>query len=534
ETGFRVYNLFIKDLRTGQLLTDRAEDVGSVFWAADNETLFFSTKDPAKRPYRIYRHVLGAAGNDLLHEEKDERFSVYGWRTRSKKYLIFVMGSLTSTEIRYLPADKPMEQWKTIVERKAEREADLDHHGDQFFIRVNDTGRNFRLVSAPVNAPDYKNWTEVVPHRAEVMLEAVDCFAGHYIVSERSDGLPRLRVVRFENGEAHEVAFPEPVYSASLSVNAEWNTNLLRYSYESFITPLSVYDYNMDLRERKLLKRTEVLGNYDPSLYASERTYATAEDGTKIPISIVYKKGFKKDGKAPMYLHGYGAYGASYDVGFSSNSLSLLDRGFSEAIAHIRGGGEMGKSWHDQGRMMNKINTFTDFIASAEFLVENKYTSKDRLAVEGGSAGGLLMGVITNMRPDLFRVVVNRVPFVDVINTMGDASIPLTAAEFEEWGNSNNKEEYVYMKRYCPYTNIAAKKYPTLLVTTSWNYSQVMYWEPSKYVAKLRSMKTDKNPLIFKINMGGGHGGSSGRYDKLREKAFEYAFVLDQIGQAEQ
>jgi oligopeptidase B len=284
----------------------------------------------------------------------------------------------------------------------------------------------------------------------------------------------------------------------------------------------------MGKKTSTLLKRTEVLGGYDPNNYASERVYATAKDGTKIPISIVYKKGFEKNGKAPMLLHGYGAYGANYDVEFNSNSLSLLDRGFSEAIAHIRGGGEMGKQWHNEGRMMNKINTFTDFIAAAEYLVANGYTSSRRLAAEGGSAGGLLMGVITNMRPDLFRVVVNRVPFVDVINTMGDASIPLTAAEFEEWGNSNKKEEYLYMKQYCPYTNIAAKKYPSILVTTSWNDSQVMYWEPSKYVAKLRSHKTDRNPLLFKINMGGGHGGSSGRYDKLRETALQYAFVIDQ------
>jgi len=530
DTGFRVYSLFVKDLRTGKLLADHAEDVSSIFWAADNKTLFFTTKDPAKKPYRLYRHVLGAKDHDLLYEEKDERFSVYGWRTRSKQYMIFALGSLTSTELRYLAADRPMEEWKTLAERKPEREVDVDHHDDQFFIRVNDTGRNFRLVSAPVNSPEEKNWKEVIPHRPDVMLESANCFADYYVLSERKDALPHIRVVSFKTGESHEVDFPEPVYVAYLSANDEWNTNLLRYGYESLITPESIYDYNMDSGQSTLMKRKEVLGNYDPKNYTSERLYATAKDGTKIPISIVYKKGFEKNGKAPLYLHGYGAYGANYDVEFSSNSLSLLDRGFSEAIAHIRGGGEMGKPWHDQGRMMNKMNTFTDFIAAAEFLVDNKYTSKDRLAIEGGSAGGLLMGGVTNMRPDLFRVVVNRVPFVDVINTMGDASIPLTAAEFEEWGNSNKKDEYLYMKQYCPYTNVAAKEYPALLVTTSWNDSQVMYWEPTKYVAKLRSLKTDKNPLIFKINMGGGHGGSSGRYDKLRETALIYAFVLDQAG----
>ena len=326
------------------------------------------------------------------------------------------------------------------------------------------------------------------------------------------------------------MAFPEPVYTASLSTNAEWDTPVLRYSYQSMVTPSSIYDYNVKTREQKLMKKQEVLGGYDQSQYTSERLWATAKDGTKVPISIVYKRTLKKDGTAPLLLYGYGSYGANNSATFSSNRLSLLDRGFVFAVAHIRGGGEMGTKWHDQGRMMNKMNTFTDFIACAEHLIENKYTSSQRLVIEGGSAGGLLMGAVTNMRPDLFKAVLNHVPFVDVLNTMLDSSLPLTAAEFEEWGNPQNKTEYEYMKQYCPYTNITAKDYPSMLVKTSFNDSQVMYWEPAKYVARLRATKTDHNPLIFVINMGGGHSGSSGRYDRLREIALDYAFMLDQMG----
>jgi oligopeptidase B len=529
-TGFRVYKLQVKDLRTGKMLPDTADDVGSVTWAADNKTLFYSTKDPAKRSYRMYRHVLGAEKSDLLYEEKDERFSVYGYRTRSKDYLVMHVGSLTTTELRVLNADEPQSEWKMIVPRKQDREADLDHHGDQFYLRVNDTGRNFRLISAPVDATEEKNWKEVVPHREDVMLQGVNFFANHYVLSERKDGLQQIRIVDLKSDKSHSIEFPEPVYAAFLSVNEEWDTPLLRYSYQSMVTPSSIYDYNVNTREQKLLKQEEVLGGYDSSLYQSERLWATATDGTKVPISIVYKKTLKKDGSAPLLLYAYGSYGSSNTASFSSNRLSLLDRGFAYAVAHIRGGGEMGTKWHDQGRMMNKMNTFTDFIACAEYLIGEKYTSKDKLVIEGGSAGGLLMGVVTNLRPDLFKAVVNHVPFVDVINTMLDPSVPLTVAEFEEWGNPQKKEEYDYIKQYCPYTNLAAKDYPALLVKTSFNDSQVMYWEPAKYVARMRALKTDKNPLIFVINMGGGHSGSSGRYDKLREYAYNYAFMLDQVG----
>ena len=529
ETGFRVYNLFIKDLRTGKLLPDRADDVGSVFWAADNKTLFHITKDSAKRSYRLYRHVLGSKTSDLLYEEKDARFNLYGWRTRSEKYLIAVSGSSTTTEIQFLRADQPMTDWKVLVARKENRELNVDHHDEHFYIRVNDTGQNFRLVKVPVESVAEENWKEVIAQKPDVMLESVDCFADYYVLSERKNGFPQIRIVNFKTGDSHNIEFPEPVYSAYLSYNPEWKTNLLRYNYESFVTPDSLFDYNMETRQKTLLKQTEVLGWYDPKQYTSERLYATAKDGTKIPISIVYKKGFKGDGKAPMLLHGYGSYGASYDVGFSSNSLSLLDRGFSEAIAHIRGGGEFGKEWHDAGRLLNKMNTFTDFITVAEYLFANHYTSKEKLAIEGGSAGGLLMGGVTNMRPDLFKVVINRVPYVDAIITMLDETIPLVTGDFAEFGNPKIKEQYEYMKRFSPIDNLEAKEYPAILVQTSFDDSQVMYWEPAKYVAKLRTLKTDKNPLLFITNMTGGHGGSSGRYDRLKDTALSYAFILDQL-----
>lgn len=530
STGFRVYNLQIKNLRTGEMLADHAEDVGSVFWASDNRTLFYTTKDAAKRSYRLYRHVLGSDKYDLLYEEKDERFNVYGGRTRSKAYLMAYSSSLTTTEARYLSANTPLNEWKLLVARKPERELDIEHHGDQFYIRVNDTGKNFRLVSAPVSDPSESNWKELVPQRTDVMLEGIDCFANHYALYERKEGLQQISITDFKTGKSHYLEFPEPVYTVFASTNREWNTNLLRYSYQSLVTPSSIYDYEVSARRSVLLKQNEVLGGYDATQYNSERIYATAKDGTRIPISLVYKKGFKLNGSAPMLLYAYGSYGASSFPAFSSNRLSLLDRGFVYALAHIRGGGDLGKAWHEQGRMLTKMNTFTDFIACAEHLIAQKYTAKERLVIEGGSAGGLLMGAVTNLRPDLFKAVLSHVPFVDVINTMLDESLPLTVAEFEEWGNPKKKEEYDYIKQYCPYTNLAAKNYPAILVKTSFNDSQVMYWEPAKYVAKLRALKTDHNPLLFVINMGAGHGGASGRYDRLREIALDYAFMLQQVG----
>jgi oligopeptidase B len=533
-TGFRQFTLRIRDLRTGKDLPDTREKVVSFDWMADNKTLFYTVEDHAKRSARVYRHRLGETEAPLIYDEKDERFNVYVGRSRSDAYLFLNSGSLTTSEIRYLPAGEPDGAFKLIAERVPDQQYRADHRGDLFYITVNDTGRNFRLVTAPVASPGRESWKELVPHRPDVMLSAAYLFQDYMVLFERENALEQLGVHSFKTGETHRISFPEPVYSAFPSGNAEFDTAAFQFSYQSFITPSSVFDYDMGKRERKLLKQTEVLGGYDPSQYASERIYATAPDGVKIPVSLVYRKDVPRDGKAALYLTAYGSYGAPSSVFFSSSILSLLDRGVVFAMAHIRGGGDMGKTWHDQGRMLSKKNTFTDFIAAAEHLVARKYGSKDRLVIQGGSAGGLLMGAVTNMRPDLFKAVISNVPFVDVINTMLDPSLPLTVAEFEEWGNPKNKAEYEYMKTYCPYTNIAAKSYPAILVTTSLNDSQVMYWEPAKYVARMRATKKDGNPLLLKTNMAGGHGGSSGRYDRLREVAFQYAFLLWQVGLADE
>jgi len=535
-TGFRQYNLFVKDLRAGQISEKIAERVTSVAWANDNKTLFYGQEDDVtKRSNKIFRHALGSGLHDLLFEEKDELYNTGVGKTRSKGYIVVSSTSSTTSEMRFLPADKPGGELKLFLPRKENHEYYIDHLGDNFYIRTNDQGKNFRLVIAPVGDPAPKNWKEIIPHRKDVMLEDVDCYAGHYIAVERENGLPKFLVTDLKSGKSHEVEFPEPVYVAYPGPNAEFNTTNFRYSYESFITPNSVYDYDVVTRKRELRKQQPVLGGYHPEFYKSERVYATASDGVKVPISIVYKKELRSDGQrpqnSPMLLEGYGSYGISNDVDFSSNRLSLLDRGVVFGIAHIRGGGEMGKEWHDTGKMMVKKNTFTDFITAADYLVNIKYTSKDRLIITGGSAGGLLMGAVTNMRPDLFKAVVTYVPFVDVMNTMLDASLPLTVGEYLEWGNPNEKPAYDYMRSYSPYENIEKKAYPTMLVRTSLNDSQVMYWEPAKYVARLREMKTDNNLLLFKIKLEpGGHGGASGRYDRLRDMAFDYAFILGQFG----
>jgi oligopeptidase B len=529
-TGFREYALHVKDLRSGQVLPDTVEKVMSVGWAKDNKTLFYTTPDKAKRSYRLHRHVIGTAAHDLLYEEKDERFSVYVSRSRSKDYLWMEIGSLTASEVRYLPSDQPAGEWKLVAGREVDHQYDVDHRGDLFYIRTNKDGRNFALATAPVTNPAKSNWTVVVPHRPDVMLQGVILFKNHLVLAERQDALPQLRVTNLISNDTHRIAFPEPVYSAFPTPTPEFDTNVLRYSYQSFIKPNSVFDYDMDKKEAKLLKQTEVLGGYDATQYASERIQATASDGTKVPVSIVYRKGLKKDGTAPLYLTAYGSYGSSSNVTFSSNRLSILDRGAVYALAHIRGGGDLGKPWHDQGRMMKKKNTFTDFIACAEHLVAQKFGAQNRLVVEGGSAGGLLMGAVVNLRPDLFKAVISHVPFVDVINTLSDETLPLTVGEFEEWGNPAKKDEYDYIKTYDPYTNLAAKAYPSMLVKTSLHDSQVMYWEPAKYVARLRTLKTDANPLLLKTNMAAGHGGSSGRYDRLKEVAFDYAFMFWQMG----
>ncbi|HEY3024937.1 MAG TPA: S9 family peptidase [Pyrinomonadaceae bacterium] len=533
-TGYRQYRLQIKDLRTGQLLPESFERVGNVAWATDNKTIFFTTEDAVtKRSDKFFRHVLGAGKTDLIFEEKDELFDIGAGRTRDKAVIFVGSESKTSTEYRYLPANMPTAELKVISPREPDHEYDIDHRGKLFYIRTNKGAKNFRVVTAPDSNPAQQNWKEFIAHRPAVKIEAVDPFAAHLVLSEWENGLQRLEIFDFKTHKTRRIEFPEPVYAASLSQNHEFNTATVRYNYQSLVTPSSVFDYDMNTRKATLLKETEVPGGFNKANYQSERLFAKASDGTLIPLSMVYRKGTKLDGSAPLLLYGYGSYGISISPTFSSNRLSLLDRGVIYVIAHIRGGGELGEEWRDAGRMMKKMNTFTDFISSAEYLIKQKYTSSDRLVIQGGSAGGLLMGAVVNMRPDLFKAVVAQVPFVDVLNTMLDATLPLTTSEYIEWGNPNEKPAFEYMRTYSPYDNVAAKDYPTMLVKVSLNDSQVPYWEGAKLVAKLREMKTDQNPLLLKVNMGAGHGGSSGRYDALKDVAFDYAFMLWQMGLAE-
>jgi oligopeptidase B len=544
-TGFRQYTLQIKDLRTNELLPLRVERVTSAAWSSDNRTLFYVVEDEVtKRSHQLYRHVLGSSHPDtLLFEEKDERFRIDVERSRSGAYLFLVSNSHTTSENYFLRADRPSGEFQLIHPRKDEHEYYVDHHpgsasdpaGGIFFIRTNDNGRTFRLMTAPAVDPVRSRWHEVIPNRHSVMLAGIAAFRSHLVLVEREAGLPHLRIVDLTREAtsaleaSRRISFAEPAYNAALGANPEFDTRFVRFTYESFITPRSVYDLEIETDNRTLRKQQPVLGGYDPSLYGSERLHTTAADGTKIPISVVYRHDTPRDASAPLLLYGYGSYGISMPVSFSSNRLSLLDRGMIFAIAHIRGGGELGKPWHDAGRMHRKMNTFTDFIACAEDLIALGFAAKNRLIIEGGSAGGLLMGAVANLRPDLFRAVVSHVPFVDVLNTMLDPTLPLTVGEYEEWGNPQRAEDYFYMKSYCPYTNLARKDYPAMLVKTGLNDSQVMYWEPAKYVAKLRTLKTDGNVLLLKTNMGAGHGGASGRYDYLREIAFDYAFVLNEL-----
>jgi oligopeptidase B len=531
NTGYRQYVLQVKDLRTGQLFPERIERVNSVVWATDSKTLFYVTEDAVtKRKDKFFRHVLGSDKNDLVYEEKDELFDLDVGRSRDKEIVFLHALSKTSVEARYMRANEPNGTLKVILPRQPEHEYDVDHRNNTFYIRTNKGAKNFRIVTAPVNDPSEKNWKEFVAHKPAVKLESISLFANHAVLSEWENGLEQLEVVDFKTDKRHRIKFPEPVYSAELSTNHEFDTSVVRYGYNSLVTPFSIFDYDMNTGQATLLKQVEVPGGFDRTNYKSERVFATAADGTKVPLSIVYRKGVKLDGSAPLLLYGYGSYGISIEPTFSSNRLSLLDRGVIFAIAHIRGGGELGEEWRQAGRMMNKMNTFTDFIASAEALIKMKYTSKDRLVIQGGSAGGLLVGAVSNMRPDLFKAVVSYVPFVDVLNTMLDASLPLTTSEYIEWGNPNEKPAFEYMKTYSPYDNIAKKDYPAMLVKVSVNDSQVPYWEGAKLVARLRTMKTDKNPLLLKVNFGAGHGGASGRYDALRETAFDYAFMLWQMG----
>jgi oligopeptidase B len=537
-TGFRQYTLHIKNLETGETLAGEVERVGSVVWAADNQTLFYTVEDEEqKRQFQLWRHTRCTphAIDVLVYQDNDERFNLGVGRTRDGEYLVMESASHTTTESWYLPAADPRGEFRLISLRQDEHEYSIDHRNGLWFIRTNDRGRNFRLVTAPTETPGQKHWVERIPHRDSVMLEDVDLFSGFFVACEREDGLPRLRLWQFsgkgpEAAQSGEIAFPEPAYSAQPHINRIFETTNFRYAYQSLVTPSSVFECDVASGSSTLLKQLEVPGGFDRALYASERVHATAPDGVQVPVSLVYRKDKREAGKNPLYVYGYGSYGYSLPLGFSSNRLSLLDRGIVMAYAHIRGGSDLGEPWHDAGKMLVKRNTFTDFIASVEHLTAAGYGDPARVAIEGGSAGGLLMGAVVNMRPQLFRAVVSHVPFVDVMNTMLDASLPLTVPEYEEWGNPNESVYFSYMLSYSPYDNLKAASYPSMLVKTSLHDSQVMYWEPAKYVAKIRTLKTDQNPLLLVTNMQAGHGGSSGRYDYLKEIAFDYAFLLRELG----
>jgi oligopeptidase B len=538
NTGFRQYTMHVRDLRTGDDLADTAERVGSMAWAADSKTLFYTTEDEVtKRHDHLFRHRLGdAATKDfVVYEEKDERFNIGVGKTRDGKFLMMEAGSHTTSECRFLAADTPEGEFTVIAPRVDEQEYSVDHRGGLFYIRTNDVGKNFRVVTAAVDKAGREFWKELIPLDGDAPLEDFEVFATFCISARRRLGLPTLTVTQFAAdgalGVPKEIEFPEPVYAAGAHANPEFETEAFRYSYQSLVSPASVYEYDVKVGTSELLKQQEVPGGFDSARYASERVWVAAEDGVKVPVSVVYRRDlFKKNRTNPLYLYGYGSYGYPLPIGFSGSRLSLLDRGVVIAYAHIRGGGEMGDSWHDAGKMMVKRNTFTDFIATAEQLVVQRYGAADRVAIEGGSAGGLLMGAVVNMRPELFRAVLSHVPFVDVMNTMLDASLPLTVAEYEEWGNPNEAEAFAYMRSYSPYDNLKAGDYPAMLVKTSLNDSQVMYWEPAKYVARLRTLKKNDTPLLLHINMDAGHGGASGRYDYLKEIAFDYAFLLRELG----
>lgn len=532
-TGSEQYTLCVKDLSTDSLLPDKISNTYySVEWANDNQTLFYNILDEAKRPYKVFRHTLGTdPGEDVLvYHEEDERFFLDIKKSKSKKYLFFVLESQVTSEVRYLDANNPTGRFEVIHPREHEHEYSVYHQGDRFLILTNDQAKNFRLMEAPITGPSRDNWKEFIPHREEVKLEYLDVFRDYLVVYERVNGLKKIRVMDLTKVTDYHLDFDEPVYVIYGGFNPDFNSTKLRFTYMSMITPRTVYDYDMVKKTKELKKQKEVLGGYDSSLYQTERIYATASDGKKVPMSILYNKRMEKNGKNPVYLYGYGAYGSTMDPYFSSNRFSLINRGFVFVIAHIRGGGYLGRSWYEDGKLLRKKNSFSDFISCAEHLIAEKYASPEHLVISGGSAGGLLIGAVVNMRPELFKAVVADVPFVDVVNTMLDPTIPLTVIEFEEWGNPADNAHYDYMKTYSPYDNVEAKDYPHLLITAGLNDPRVQYWEPTKWTAKLRAKKTDSNILLLKTNMGAGHGGPSGRYDYLKEIAFEYAFILDVLG----
>ena len=531
--GSEEYTLRVRDLAAGADLPDELLNVAGTAWASDNTTFFYVTLDAAKRPYKAFRHKLGATQADdaLVHHEADERFFVSVGRSRSERFVFLDCDSKTTSESRFVAADAPTAEFRMIQPRVQDLEYSVEDHGDDFYIVTNaDGATNFKIVRAPIASPEKSHWADFAPYNAAVKIDGLDAFKDHMVIRERQGGTRHLRVHTFATNESARIEFPESVYTVFAGENPEFDTATFRFNSQSMTTPSSVFDYDVKTGKRELKKKTEVLGGYDESQYVAERIYATAPDGVRVPISLVYRKGLQRNGANPTLLYGYGSYGAPMDPTFASNRVSLLDRGFVYAIAHIRGGGEMGRTWYDDGKLMKKRNTFTDFIACAEKLIEQKFTRPEKLAIQGGSAGGLLMGAVTNMRPDLFKCVVAQVPFVDCVNTMLDASLPLTVTEYEEWGNPNDPAAYDYMMTYSPYENVEAKDYPAILALAGLNDPRVSYWEPAKWIAKLRKLRSDTDLTLLKTNMGAGHGGASGRFDRLREVALEYAFILDQLG----
>jgi oligopeptidase B len=535
NTGFRQYTLAVKNLETGDLLQETAERVGSVVWTPDSATLFYSTEDEqTKRNDRVFRKALGAQPVEVFHEA-DERFNLGVGRTRDRKYLLLEAGSHTTSETWFLDATDFKGQFRVVAERLDDEEYDVDHREGFFYIRTNHKAEQFRLMRTPVTATGRENWVELLAEQKDAPLEDVDLFRRFFVASYRERGLPLMRVFTLSKEgfpeQTNDIRFPDPAFEANGEVNKDFEATTYRYAYQSLVRPPSVFEYDLQTGTSTLLKEHQVPGGFDASLYASERLWFAASDGTQVPVSLVYRRDkFDKDGLSPLYVYGYGSYGYALPLGFGVSRLALLDRGIVMAYAHIRGGGELGDPWHDAGKMMEKRNTFTDFIEATEFLLREGYGDPSRVAIEGGSAGGLLMGAVVNMRPDLFRAVLSHVPFVDVMNTMLDASLPLTVAEYEEWGNPNEPDAFDYMRSYSPYDNLRAEAYPAMLVKTSLNDSQVMYWEPAKYVAKLRTLKTNDSLLLLHVNMDAGHGGASGRYDYLKEIAFDDAFLLRELG----
>jgi oligopeptidase B len=533
--GRRIATLRFKNLRTGELLPDVVPNVtGNMAWAEDNRTLFYTKQDSVTlRWNRIYRHTLGtpASTDKLIFDETDDTYNAFVYKTKSRAYVMIGSEQTLASEYLYVPANRPLLPFRVVIPRQRGHEYQVDHFGSDFYIRTNDHATNFRLMRTPVANPGVSNWQEVIPNRPDVYLEDVEIFRNYLVVTERKDGLIQMRVRPWTGAGEHFLDFGEPAYLAYTSTNREFDTPVLRFGYTSLTTPTSIYDYNMATHQKSLLKRDEILGGFDPANYVTERLYTTARDGIRVPVSLVYRKGVARP--APLLLYGYGSYGSSTDPTFSSDRLSLLDRGFVYAIAHIRGGQEMGRAWYEDGKLLHKKNTFTDFIDVADDLVRRGYATPDKMFARGGSAGGLLMGAVINMRPELFKGVIAGVPFVDVITTMLDASIPLTTSEYDEWGNPNDTTYYRYMLSYSPYDNVQRKAYPNLLVTAGLHDSQVQYFEPAKWVARLRAMKTDTNRLILRTNMEAGHGGASGRYKRWRDVAFEYAFLLDLAGLAQ-